>query len=272
MLVILSMICLYLINHGTLWEHSDLQTAHVCNTYIHSRLQPETPSMTQSGLWIIGYGSLIFKPPPLYAFRVVGTLNGYIRRFWQSSSDHRGTPQAPGRVVTLVSLEDLKENPQFHDDVHEFEFSGQQTDLASLSELDLTVWCVAYYIEPKNVDEVKEYMDVREQDGYSTHTVHFNVHEAPDMCPIASEVLAQLPKDITGELQIESTVYIGTIQNESFVGPESLAKTAEVIRTSKGPSGKNIEYLRCLTEAVLGLDNQGGSHDPYLEQLLERSW
>jgi glutathione-specific gamma-glutamylcyclotransferase len=53
--------------------------------------------------WIFGYGSLIFRPGFAAAEVVVAELPDHARRFWQGSPDHRGTPQAPGRVVTLVA-------------------------------------------------------------------------------------------------------------------------------------------------------------------------
>lgn len=238
------------------------------------------------GMWIIGYGSLIFKPPPLYSFRVTGTLKGFVRRFWQSSSDHRGTPEAPGRVATLVSLADLKSHLRFHDDLYMYELGGRhkETDLASasladltihsvpekvsaLSEEDLQVWGVAYYIAPEHADEMKEYLDVREQDGYSTHKVHFHVHSV-DHSSEAAAALSSAHTDDSGNIVLESMIYIGTIDNESFVGPEDINQTANTIRSSVGPSGPNIEYLLRLTLSVRELDPQNRSRDYYLEDLL----
>lgn len=228
--------------------------------------------MTQHGLWIIGYGSLIFKPPPSYAFRVIGTINGYLRRFWQSSSDHRGTPLFPGRVVTLVSLDDLKENDSFHDDVLKYEMLSRDSKFVHcLEDSDLVVWAVAYYIEPENVEYVTKNMEIREQDGYTLHNVRFIVHEVPTDSPVADAALHMIPREADGKICIISTVYIGTINNESFVGPEKIEDTAKVIKASKGPSGRNIEYLRLLTEAVRLLDKKKDSADPYLEELLRLS-
>jgi cation transport protein ChaC len=64
-------------------------------------------------IWLFGYGSLVFRPPesplptpaggdgPIIEQRRA-VVTDWARRFWQGSPDHRGSPERPGRVATML--------------------------------------------------------------------------------------------------------------------------------------------------------------------------
>lgn len=239
-------------------------------------------------LWILGYGSLMFKPPPFAKYKLTGYLNGYIRRFYQSSSDHRGTPESPGRVVTLVSIADILKNEKFQKDVLNYELKNyngvdKETifgDLQRLYEL-LEIYGCIYYIPPEHAQEVTEYLDIREQDGYSSHEISFNIpminkddqigalqEVNDDQEEELNKILSQLPRNAKSEYVIKSVVYIGTVDNESFIGPEDIIKTSKIIRNSIGPSGKNIDYLLGIHNSLNNLSIKN-SNCNYLNHLVE---
>lgn len=154
-------------------------------------------------MWIFGYGSLTWKADFQYDKKLNGYILGYNRRFYQHSVDHRGVPENPGRVVTLVA--------------------GGQYD---------RVWGVAYYIAPNIEEEVTAHLDYREKDGYLKQTVRFFPQSPPDIEPF------------------HVTLYIAMETNPCYAGPADISTIAAQILRSKGPSGKNVEYLYNLAETM----------------------
>ena len=92
--------------------------------------------MVLRSFWIFGYGSLIWRPDFSFIKSTVGFIKGWRRVFWQGSTDHRGTPGAPGRVVTMVP-----------------------------DEREICVG-MAYNIAPERYAETIDLLDYREKGGY----------------------------------------------------------------------------------------------------------
>ncbi|MGM0451238.1 MAG: gamma-glutamylcyclotransferase [Pseudomonadota bacterium] len=171
------------------------------NTITLNRTNSQLPDNGRP-VWLFGYGSLIYKAGFDYIETRTATIQGWKRRFWQGSHDHRGTPEHPGRVATLIA--------------------DESTSCTGL----------AYRVTP----DVFEQLDVREKNGY--------------LRLIRPLMLAD------GD-EVEGLVYIASEDNAAYLGPAPETAIAQHIRSSKGPSGPNSEYVLELAKALrrLGIDD-----------------
>ncbi|EYC13348.1 hypothetical protein Y032_0044g934 [Ancylostoma ceylanicum] len=102
--------------------------------------------------------------------KIPGVVTGYARRFWQLSPDHRGTPEKPGRTVTLVPDEKSY------------------------------CWGIAFQVAEEHVKATREYLDFREKAGYSLKKMLFKPDD-PSIQPFEVEVQSQVLLLSLGELR-----------------------------------------------------------------------
>ncbi|TGZ64594.1 hypothetical protein CRM22_006284 [Opisthorchis felineus] len=166
---------------------------------------------------VFGYGSLIWMPNFPYSQRIVGYVRGYKRRFYQGNVFHRGTPERPGRVATLLR----SANP------------------------DTRVWGCAYEVTgSENIDIAFEHLNHREviNGGYQFTKVQFN--------PEPSKCFSNAPMEawVCVHLQNRSS---DTTSNERFsvpnialyLGKAPIEVQASEIARAHGVCGSNSEYV-----------------------------
>ncbi|WP_242520977.1 gamma-glutamylcyclotransferase [Halomonas litopenaei] len=170
---------------------------------------------SQDTFWLFGYGSLIWKADIAYRKRRPALIHGYSRRFWQGSHDHRGTPDAPGRVATLVREEGA------------------------------SCLGMAYLIGPEALSP----LDLREKNGYlrASVTLHFVDHGTNGDQPRNQHQVSATPQTATG------LVYIASSDNPAYLGDAPVDHIVQQIARSHGPSGPNSDYLLNLADALSGL-------------------
>ena len=167
--------------------------------------------VTTQPIWIFGYGSLIFRPAIPFVERRPARVRGWTRRFWQWSTDHRGEPWQPGRVVTLAPSPDD------------------------------ACWGMAYRLDEANAEAILADLDVRERGGYVRMEILLELEEAATEAPHRS---AESPHVVAG------LTYQGWPGNRNYAGPAPIAEIASQIGEATGPSGANADYLRDLHAAL----------------------
>ena len=227
-------------------------------------------------VWLFGYGSLIYKADFPYLQRRPASIANWARRFWQGSHDHRGTPEAPGRVVTIIE------------------------------QAGTICHGMAYLVTP----EVFAHLDHREKNGYLRLAISIMFDDDDDdragkragtdgnagdsnggengadnngkadgsqhgsqrgssgghagrtgsahVCAKAGNT--RDADSLADRNSVTGLVYIATPDNTAFLGEASEQEIARHIARSTGPSGPNSDYLNHLADALREL----GRHDQHV--------
>jgi len=143
-------------------------------------------------LFIFGYGSLCWRPGFPYLRKFNGYIRGWKRVFWQGSTDHRGTPSDPGRVVTLI-----------------------KQPLGSLEEF--ITWGVVYCIPDTEAAVILKSLDYRERGGYVREEL--DVFISGQESPVVKGAIVYLADETNLEYLGEAPIKDIAFQIYKSVGP-----------------------------------------------------
>lgn len=164
--------------------------------------------------WLFGYGSLIFRPAIPFVERRPALVRGWTRRFWQWSTDHRGEPWRPGRVVTLAPAPDD------------------------------CCWGMAYRLDEAAAEAILADLDIRERGGYVRMEIELELAAPAEQESDASSASSRVVTGLT---------YQAWPGNRNYAGPAPLAEVAVQVLEATGPSGTNADYVRDLHAALNAL-------------------
>lgn len=176
-------------------------------------------------LWIFGYGSLVWRPDFHFAQSCHGFVTGWIRRFWQGSTDHRGSPEYPGRVVTLVHRPGAR------------------------------CWGTVYRIHADDREQVLTQLDYRERGGFEREQVQVQVRDASgkaERIPAQVYLAVASNPNYLGPDSVEAiAARIRTAHGPSGSNVEYLLELAKALR-AMGAEDEHVFGLESLVRAQGG--------------------
>lgn len=168
-----------------------------------SSYDPVPVASDTEDLWVFGYGSLMWRPGFPFVEAVQAVLVGYQRAFCVYSTHHRGTAERPGLVLGL--------------------------------DQGGTCHGLAYRVCASERQQTLDYLRAREQINgvYREVLVPLQLkRHGVDVAPPAGRGV-----DVYG------VTYVVERAHPSYAGHLTLAEQARIIRSARGQSGPNVDYL-----------------------------